>query len=79
CLIPIVRTLADSKLGVINIGDQPPWNSIGVSSFKLLLKGYRKYSSIDDKKWRIIRLFIDHLTLIPKRTPTSRLVPFSNS
>ncbi|RWW55107.1 hypothetical protein BHE74_00038276 [Ensete ventricosum] len=25
-----VRTLVDSKLGVISIGDQPPWNSIGV-------------------------------------------------
>ncbi|RRT82366.1 hypothetical protein BHE74_00006983 [Ensete ventricosum] len=24
------RTLTDSKLGVISIGDQPPWNSIGV-------------------------------------------------
>ncbi|RWW33221.1 hypothetical protein BHE74_00030594 [Ensete ventricosum] len=29
-LIPSVRTLMDSKLGVIFIGDQPPWNSIGV-------------------------------------------------
>ncbi|RWW19812.1 hypothetical protein BHE74_00027558 [Ensete ventricosum] len=29
-LIPSVRTLIDSKLGVISIGDQPPWNSIGV-------------------------------------------------
>ncbi|RZS00172.1 hypothetical protein BHM03_00029821 [Ensete ventricosum] len=29
-LIPSVRTLADSKLGVIYIGDLPPWNSIGV-------------------------------------------------
>ncbi|RWW17940.1 hypothetical protein BHE74_00023403 [Ensete ventricosum] len=29
-LIPSVRTLADSKLGVISIGDRPPWNSIGV-------------------------------------------------
>ncbi|RRT47492.1 hypothetical protein B296_00029008 [Ensete ventricosum] len=28
-LIPSVRTLADSKLGVITIGDRPPWNSIG--------------------------------------------------
>ncbi|RWW05303.1 hypothetical protein BHE74_00027511 [Ensete ventricosum] len=28
-LIPSVRTLTDSKLGVISIGDQPPWNSIG--------------------------------------------------
>ncbi|RWV86739.1 hypothetical protein GW17_00051327, partial [Ensete ventricosum] len=27
-LIPSVRTLADSKLGVISIGDRPPWNSI---------------------------------------------------
>ncbi|RZS12351.1 hypothetical protein BHM03_00043773 [Ensete ventricosum] len=29
-LIPSVRTLTDSKLGVIYIRDQPPWNSIGV-------------------------------------------------
>ncbi|RRT32719.1 hypothetical protein B296_00042209, partial [Ensete ventricosum] len=29
-LIPSVRTLADSKLGVISIGDRPHWNSIGV-------------------------------------------------
>ncbi|RRT42535.1 hypothetical protein B296_00046886 [Ensete ventricosum] len=47
--IPSVRTLVDSKHGVITIGDQPPWNSIGVPSSNLLLKGCRKYSSIDDK------------------------------
>ncbi|RWV90482.1 hypothetical protein GW17_00047308 [Ensete ventricosum] len=29
-LIPSVRTLADSKLEVISIGDRPPWNFIGV-------------------------------------------------
>ncbi|RRT35881.1 hypothetical protein B296_00043774 [Ensete ventricosum] len=29
-LIPSVRTLMDSKLGVISIRDRPPWNSIGV-------------------------------------------------
>ncbi|RWV82262.1 hypothetical protein GW17_00056250, partial [Ensete ventricosum] len=29
-LISSVRTLADSELWVISIGDQPPWNSIGV-------------------------------------------------
>ncbi|RZS15366.1 hypothetical protein BHM03_00047193 [Ensete ventricosum] len=29
-LISSVRTLTDSKLGVISIGDRPPWNSIGV-------------------------------------------------
>ncbi|RWW65473.1 hypothetical protein BHE74_00027213 [Ensete ventricosum] len=29
-LIPSIRTLADFKLGVICIGDRPPWNSIGV-------------------------------------------------
>ncbi|RWV81675.1 hypothetical protein GW17_00056886 [Ensete ventricosum] len=29
-LIPSVRTLMDSKIGVISIGDRPPWNSIGV-------------------------------------------------
>ncbi|RWV87973.1 hypothetical protein BHE74_00042418, partial [Ensete ventricosum] len=56
-----VRTLADSKLGVISIGDQPPWNSIGVPPSKLLLKGCRKYSSIHDKKWMITRIFIDLL------------------
>ncbi|RWV76860.1 hypothetical protein BHE74_00053423 [Ensete ventricosum] len=39
-LIPCVRTLTNSKPGVISIGDQPPWNSIGVPPSKLLLKGY---------------------------------------
>ncbi|RRT34494.1 hypothetical protein B296_00048165 [Ensete ventricosum] len=29
-LIPKARTLVDSKLCVISIGDRPPWNSIGV-------------------------------------------------
>ncbi|RWW70391.1 hypothetical protein BHE74_00021935 [Ensete ventricosum] len=29
-LILSVRTLVDSKLGVISIGDRSPWNSIGV-------------------------------------------------
>ncbi|RRT33383.1 hypothetical protein B296_00053373 [Ensete ventricosum] len=29
-LIPSVRTLSDSKLGLISIGDRPPWNSIRV-------------------------------------------------
>ncbi|RZS19622.1 hypothetical protein BHM03_00052050 [Ensete ventricosum] len=29
-LIPSIRTLTDSKLWVISIGDRPPWNSIGV-------------------------------------------------
>ncbi|RWV87974.1 hypothetical protein BHE74_00042419 [Ensete ventricosum] len=48
----------DSKLRVISIRDRPPWNSIGVSPSKLLLKGCRKYSSIHDEKWMIIRLFI---------------------
>ncbi|RRT55533.1 hypothetical protein B296_00021087 [Ensete ventricosum] len=38
-LILSVKTLADSKLGVISIGDRPPWNSIGVPPSKLLLKG----------------------------------------
>ncbi|RZS01088.1 hypothetical protein BHM03_00030884 [Ensete ventricosum] len=28
--MPTVRTLMDYKLGVISIGDRPPWNSIGV-------------------------------------------------
>ncbi|RWW58213.1 hypothetical protein BHE74_00034952 [Ensete ventricosum] len=30
-LIPSVRTLADSMLGLIYIRDRPPWNSTGVS------------------------------------------------
>ncbi|RWW56067.1 hypothetical protein BHE74_00037248 [Ensete ventricosum] len=29
-LIPSVKTIMDSKLGVISIGDRPPWSSIGV-------------------------------------------------
>ncbi|RRT58658.1 hypothetical protein B296_00013252 [Ensete ventricosum] len=53
-----VRTLADSKLRVISIGDQTPWNSIEVPPSKLLLKDYINYSSIHAKKWMITRLFI---------------------
>ncbi|RRT34244.1 hypothetical protein B296_00042537 [Ensete ventricosum] len=34
-LIPSVRTLTDSKLEVIFIGDQPPWNSIWVPPYWL--------------------------------------------
>ncbi|RWV88525.1 hypothetical protein BHE74_00033127 [Ensete ventricosum] len=52
---------------------------MGVPSSKVFLKGCIKDSSINDKKWRVIRLFIDPLTLIPKRTHTSRLLPLSNS
>ncbi|RZS23263.1 hypothetical protein BHM03_00056163 [Ensete ventricosum] len=40
-MIPSVRTLTDSKLGVISIGDWPPWNSIGVSP-SLVLKPLAK-------------------------------------
>ncbi|RWW81372.1 hypothetical protein BHE74_00010253 [Ensete ventricosum] len=29
-LILSIRTFADSKLGVISIGDRPPWNSIWI-------------------------------------------------
>ncbi|RZR82920.1 hypothetical protein BHM03_00009450 [Ensete ventricosum] len=29
-LIPSVRTLVDSNLGVISIGGRPSWNSMGV-------------------------------------------------
>ncbi|RRT47705.1 hypothetical protein B296_00024385, partial [Ensete ventricosum] len=29
-LISSVRTITDSKLGVISIGDRPTWNSTGV-------------------------------------------------
>ncbi|RWW03534.1 hypothetical protein GW17_00033306 [Ensete ventricosum] len=46
-LIPSVRTLVDSKLGVISIGDRPPWNSIGVPPslvLKLLAKERLIYS-----------------------------------
>ncbi|RRT56213.1 hypothetical protein B296_00013591 [Ensete ventricosum] len=57
-LILSVRTLEDSKLGVISIGDRPPWNFIGVPPSKLVLKGCRKYSSIHEEKWMITRLFI---------------------
>ncbi|RRT51839.1 hypothetical protein B296_00015629 [Ensete ventricosum] len=52
----------DSKLGVISIGDWPPWNSIGIPPSKLLLKGCRKYSSIHEENWMIIRLFISLLS-----------------
>ncbi|RWW41102.1 hypothetical protein BHE74_00053432 [Ensete ventricosum] len=45
-----VRTLMDSKLGVISIGDRPPWNSKGAPPSKLLLKGCRKDSSIHEKE-----------------------------
>ncbi|RRT41834.1 hypothetical protein B296_00011588 [Ensete ventricosum] len=40
-LIPSVRTLMDSKLGVISIGDRPPWNSIRVP-LSLVLKPLAK-------------------------------------
>ncbi|RRT62900.1 hypothetical protein B296_00004497 [Ensete ventricosum] len=46
------------SLGMITIGDRPPWNSMRVPSSKLLLKGCRKNSSIRDKKWMSIRLFL---------------------
>ncbi|RZR89261.1 hypothetical protein BHM03_00016967 [Ensete ventricosum] len=57
-LIPSVRTFADPKLGVISIGDWPPWNSIAVPPSKLLLKGCGRDSSIHEEKWMITRLFI---------------------
>ncbi|RRT33717.1 hypothetical protein B296_00027934 [Ensete ventricosum] len=40
-LLPSVRTLTDSNLGVISIGDRPPWNSIGVPP-SLVLKPLAK-------------------------------------
>ncbi|RWV85679.1 hypothetical protein GW17_00052512 [Ensete ventricosum] len=46
-LIPSIRTLVDSKLRVIYIGDQPPSNSIGVPPslvLKLLAKKRLIYS-----------------------------------
>ncbi|RZS11595.1 hypothetical protein BHM03_00042940 [Ensete ventricosum] len=49
-LIPCLRTLVDSKLRDNHYRDRPPWNSIGVLCSNLMLKGFRKYSSIDDKK-----------------------------
>ncbi|RWV86539.1 hypothetical protein GW17_00051565 [Ensete ventricosum] len=54
----VLELLQNSKLGVISIGDWPAWNSIGVPSSKLLLKGCRKYSSIYEEKWMFIKLFI---------------------
>ncbi|RRT38678.1 hypothetical protein B296_00028588 [Ensete ventricosum] len=70
--MPSVRTLADSKLGIISIGDRPPWNSIGLPSSKLLLKCCRKYSSIHDEKWMITRLL---LLTTPNTTLSSNLQP----
>ncbi|RRT65815.1 hypothetical protein B296_00000101 [Ensete ventricosum] len=40
-LIPSVRTFVYSKLGVISIGDRPPWNSIRVPP-SLVLKPLTK-------------------------------------
>ncbi|RRT46383.1 hypothetical protein B296_00017709 [Ensete ventricosum] len=40
-LIASVRTLTDSKLGVISIGDRLPWNSIGAPP-SLVLKPLAK-------------------------------------
>ncbi|RRT44310.1 hypothetical protein B296_00026324 [Ensete ventricosum] len=40
-LILSVGILTDSKLGVISIGDRPPWNSIGVPP-SLVLKSLAK-------------------------------------
>ncbi|RRT45855.1 hypothetical protein B296_00018270 [Ensete ventricosum] len=40
-LIPSVRTLMDSELEVISIGDRSPWNSIGVP-LSLVLKPLAK-------------------------------------
>ncbi|RRT62518.1 hypothetical protein B296_00042619 [Ensete ventricosum] len=40
-LISSVGTLADSKLGMISIGDHTPWNSIGVPP-SLVLKPLAK-------------------------------------
>ncbi|RWV78224.1 hypothetical protein BHE74_00050251 [Ensete ventricosum] len=40
-LIQSVRTLIDSKVGVISIRDRPPWNSIGVPP-SLVLKTLAK-------------------------------------
>ncbi|RRT85013.1 hypothetical protein B296_00002104 [Ensete ventricosum] len=60
-IISSVKILTDSKLGVISFGDQSPWNSIGVPSSKLSLKGCRKYLYIHEEKWMIRRLFISLL------------------
>ena len=46
------RTLAYSKLGVDLFRGSASWNSIGVPSSKLLLKGCRKDSSIAYEKRR---------------------------
>ncbi|RWW83410.1 hypothetical protein BHE74_00008085 [Ensete ventricosum] len=57
-LILNIRAHVDSKLGVISIGDWPPWNFIGVPPSKLLLEGCKKYSSIHAEKWMITKIFI---------------------
>ncbi|THU55823.1 hypothetical protein C4D60_Mb11t10680 [Musa balbisiana] len=49
-LIPSDRTLSGSKLGVDLFRGSASWNSIGVPSSKLLLKGCRKDSSIAYQK-----------------------------
>ncbi|RRT63483.1 hypothetical protein B296_00021874, partial [Ensete ventricosum] len=68
------RTPADSKLG----GDHCRGStSLELYRGSLLQLAAQRLQKI--LKWRIIRLFIDLLTLIPKRTPTSRLLPLSNS
>ena len=42
----VLEPLQILNLGLISLGDRPPWNSIGVPPSKLLLKGCRKDSSI---------------------------------
>ena len=54
----VLEPLQILNLGLISLGDRPPWNSIGVPPSKLLLKGCRKDSSIAYEKRRNTWLFI---------------------
>ncbi|RZS24963.1 hypothetical protein BHM03_00058104, partial [Ensete ventricosum] len=57
-LISSVRTLTDSKLGVISIGDQPLWNSTGVPPSLVFCLMATNNCSIDDEKSEEYKLFI---------------------
>ncbi|RWV80079.1 hypothetical protein GW17_00058697 [Ensete ventricosum] len=78
-LIPNIRTLMNSKLGGDHYRGSASMRLYRGSLLQIAAQSCRKYSSIHDKKWRITRLFIHLLTLIPRRTLTSRLLLLSNS
>ncbi|RZS29124.1 hypothetical protein BHM03_00062812 [Ensete ventricosum] len=62
----------DSKLGGYHYRESA---SLELYRGSLLIAAQRlqKYSSIDDKKWRITWLFIDLLTPTPNMTPNQLL------